>query len=330
MQAYDKDLDYSDLIAREAAKGVNADRALLAQYEAARNAKIAGEGLDYAQTNVYTREVSEPRHYYTATDKSDYIRELYAASERQALEALEGAYAEELAASESEAAALPGAYREAANRTAAAGETALRSMNERFAASGLNSGARGQAALTLGMIVQGELAALESERASKLAELAAQRARLRSDYRRAVAEAILQNETELARALYEEAVRVDESYAVADAELLEEVYSSSRGQGYTGYTPAGGGSSAPESEPAASETSGGTQTVLSSYDKLAAQLAAAGDSARRSSLISAALSAGRISSAEAARLRSQYGLGAVSASRPVSGGGGGRVTAATK
>ena len=104
MQAYDKDLDYSDLIAREAAKGVNADRALLAQYEAARNAKIAGEGLDYAQTNVYTREVSEPRHYYTATDKSDYIRELYAASERQALEALEGAYAEELAASESEAA----------------------------------------------------------------------------------------------------------------------------------------------------------------------------------------------------------------------------------
>ena len=135
MQAYDKDLDYSDLIAREAAKGVNADRALLAQYEAARNAKIAGEGLDYAQTSVYTREVSEPRHYYTATDKSDYIRELYAASERQALEALEGAYAEELAASESEAAALPGAYREAANRTAAAGETALRSMNERFAAS---------------------------------------------------------------------------------------------------------------------------------------------------------------------------------------------------
>ena len=63
--------------------------------------------------------------------------------------------------------------------------------------------------------------------------------------------------------------------------------------------------------------------------RVAAQLAAAGDSARRSSLISAALSAGRISSAEAARLRSQYGLGAVSASQPVSGGGG-RVTAATK
>ena len=42
MQAYDKDLDYSDLIARAAAKGVNAYRELLSQYEAARMAKIAG------------------------------------------------------------------------------------------------------------------------------------------------------------------------------------------------------------------------------------------------------------------------------------------------
>ena len=34
MAAYDKNLDYSDLIAAEAAKGVNADRALLAELEA--------------------------------------------------------------------------------------------------------------------------------------------------------------------------------------------------------------------------------------------------------------------------------------------------------
>ena len=40
-----------------------------------------------------------------------------------------------------------------------------RSMNERLCRLGLNSGARGQAALTLGMSVQGELVVLESERA---------------------------------------------------------------------------------------------------------------------------------------------------------------------
>ena len=105
MAAYDKNLDYSDLIAAEAAKGVNADRALLAELEAARNAKIAGEGLDYAQTNVYTQEFSSPPHYYTAEDHSDYINEIYAAAERQALAALEGAYTEQLAAFDSEAAA---------------------------------------------------------------------------------------------------------------------------------------------------------------------------------------------------------------------------------
>lgn len=52
MAAYDKNVDYSDLIAAEAAKGVNADRQLLAELEAARNAKISGENLNYAQTNV--------------------------------------------------------------------------------------------------------------------------------------------------------------------------------------------------------------------------------------------------------------------------------------
>lgn len=342
MAAYDKDIDYSLLIAQEAAKGVNADRALLAQYEAARNAKIAGEGLDYAQTNVYTREVSEPRHYYTATDQSDYIREIYAQAQRQALEALEGAYTDELAAYDSEAAQLPGLYREAKNRTAAAGETAQQGMNERFTASGLNTGAQGQAALALGMTVQGELAGLESERAAKLAELSASRAKVKSRYQQAVADAIASNEIELARALYEEAVRVDNSYAVADAELLEEVYTTSQGYGYTGYTggaqassagtgsggtsPSGGGSSGSSAAPA--------QANLSAYEQTYIKAAAKTGDAAKLNVIQTALSNGSISAQQAAELRSRLGLGstaaASSAAKPSAGGGGGRVTAVTK
>ena len=329
MAAYDKDIDYSLLIAQEAAKGVNADRALLAQYEAARNAKIAGEGLDYAQTNVYTREVTEPRHYYTATDKSDYIREIYAQARSQALEALEGAYADELAAYDSEAAQLPGLYREAKNRTAASGEVAQQGMNERFAASGLNTGAQGQAALALGMTVQGSLASLESERAAKLAELSAQRARVKSQYQQAVADAIAANEIELARALYEEAVRVDNSYAVADAELLEEVYTTTQGYGYTGYTGAGSGSAA-AAEPAAAEPAA-SGTTISAYEQALIKAAAKPTAAARLSSIQAAVSNGSISSSEAARIRSELGLGSAAAAQPVfSGGGGGRRVAATK
>lgn len=315
MAAYDKNLDYSDLIAAEAAKGVNADRALLAELEAARNAKIAGEGLDYAQTNVYTQEFSSPPHYYTAEDHSDYINEIYAAAERQALAALEGAYTEQLAAFDSEAAALPGTYREAKNRAAADAAVTQQSMNERFTASGLNSGAQGQAALALGIAAQGSMAALDSEEARSLAELESRRAQVKAQYQNAVAQAIAQNEIERANALYQEAVRVDNSFAVLDSETLELL--SAPKAAAQGVSPA---SYVPSS----------TTQALSGYDKLSAQLGAAKTTASRLALIQNALSAGSISAYEAGLLRAKYGLPSASVTKPASGGGSGKVTATTK
>lgn len=315
MAAYDKNLDYSDLIAAEAAKGVNADRALLAELEAARNAKIAGEGLDYAQTNVYTQEFSSPPHYYTAEDHSDYINEIYAAAERQALAALEGAYTEQLAAFDSEAAALPGTYREAKNRAAADAAVTQQSMNERFTASGLNSGAQGQAALALGIAAQGSMAALDAEEARSLAELESRRAQVKAQYQNAVAQAIAQNEIERANALYQEAVRVDNSFAVLDSETLELL--SAPKAAAQGVSPA---SYVPSS----------TTQALSGYDKLSAQLGAAKTTSSKLALIQNALSAGSISSYEAGLLRAKYGLPSVSVTKPASGGGSGKVTATTK
>lgn len=315
MAAYDKNLDYSDLIAAEAAKGVNADRALLAELEAARNAKIAGEGLDYAQTNVYTQEFSSPPHYYTAEDHSDYINEIYAAAERQALAALEGAYTEQLAAFDSEAAALPGTYREAKNRAAADAAVTQQSMNERFTASGLNSGAQGQAALALGIAAQGSMAALDAEEARSLAELESRRAQVKAQYQNAVAQAIAQNEIERANALYQEAVRVDNSFAVLDSETLELL--SAPKAAAQGVSPA---SYVPSS----------TTQALSGYDKLSAQLGAAKTTSSKLALIQNALSAGSISSYEAGLLRAKYGLPSVSVTKPASGGGSGKVTAAAK
>ena len=315
MAAYDKNLDYSDLIAAEAAKGVNADRALLAELEAARNAKIAGEGLDYAQTNVYTQEFSSPPHYYTAEDHSDYINEIYAAAERQALAALEGAYTEQLASFDSEAAALPGTYREAKNRAAADAAVTQQSMNERFTASGLNSGAQGQAALALGIAAQGSMAALDAEEARSLAELESRRAQVKAQYQNAVAQAIAQNEIERANALYQEAVRVDNSFAVLDSETLELLTAPkavAQGVSPASYVPSS------------------TTQALSGYDKLSAQLGAAKTTASRLALIQNALSAGSISAYEAGLLRAKYGLPSVSVTKPASGGGSGKVTATTK
>lgn len=319
MAAYDKNVDYSDLIAAEAAKGVNADKQLLAELEAARNAKIAGENLNYAQTNVYTQEFGTPPHYYTAEDHSDYIDEIYAAAERQALSALEGAYREQLAAYDSEAAALPGIYREAKNQSAASAAVTQQGMNERFTASGLNSGAQSQAALALGIAAQGELASLDAERASRLADIESQRAQTRSQYQNAVAQAIAQNEIERANALYQEAVRVDNSFAALDADVLEQLTASTGAAqaAVSSYVPSGTGTS--------------TQTtVLSGYEKAAAQVSAAKTTASKLAIIQNALSSGAITSAQASLLRSQYGLPSASVITPASGGGGGKVTAATK
>lgn len=315
MAAYDKNVDYSDLIAAEAAKGVNADRQLLAQLEAARNAKIAGEGLDYAQTNVYTQEFGTPPHYYTAEDHSDYIEEIYAAAERQALAALEGAYTEQLAAYDREAAALPGIYREAKNLSSASAAVARQGMNEQFTASGLNTGARGQASLALGLAEQGELASLDAERAAGLADIEARRSQTKSQYQNAVAQAIAQNEIERANALYQEAVRVDNSFAALDADLLAQLTApAASSASVSSYTPSSSSSTA----------------ALSGYDKTAAQVSSAKTTASKLAAIQNALSAGIITSAQASLLRAQYGLPSVSVSTPVSGGGGGKVTAATK
>ena len=220
MATYDPGIDYSDLIAQEAAKGVNADRQLLAQYEAQRNAKIAGERLPYAQTAVYTSELGRPLGYYASEDRSDYINELYDAAREQAVAALEGAYEREVSAYDYASARLPEQYRTARNQTDAQAALARQSVNEQFAASGLNTGAAGQARLSLAVANQGAMAELNREQASALGELELRRAEAESEYRSAVAEAIAASELERAQALYDEAVRVEASYRTYSEELL--------------------------------------------------------------------------------------------------------------
>ena len=220
MATYDPNVDYSDLIAQEAAKGVNANRQLLAQYEAQRNAKITAERLPYAQTSVYTNELGRPLGYYQAEDRSDYINELYDTAREQALSALESAYDREVTSYDYAAARIPAQYYDARNAASAEAALARQSVNEQFAASGLNAGAAGQARLSLAVAEQGALGALGREQAAALAELEMRRAEAESEYKAAVAEAIASSELERAQALYDEAVRVESSYRTYSEDLL--------------------------------------------------------------------------------------------------------------
>ena len=223
MATYDPNVDYSDLIAQEAAKGVNANKQLLAQYESLRNQKITDQNLPYSQTNIYTNDAvnsssgtgvsgSTSGGYYTATDQSEYINQLYDAARQQAEAALKGAYDQQVLAFDHAEAELPEQYRTARNQTSADAAVARQNLNEQLAASGLNTGASGQARLAMNIAEQGNIATLYRQQQAALDDITLQRNQAQAEYQSAIAEAIANNEMQKAQALYQEAARVDSSY----------------------------------------------------------------------------------------------------------------------
>lgn len=236
---YNPNIDYSELIAQEAAKGVNANSSLLAQYESQRNQKIQDQGLGYTQTHIYTNGAngettgqgangsvninggnitggaggSVPSGgYYTARDQSGYINQLYDAAVKSAQEALKGAYDQSVLAFDQAEAKVPEQYRAARNQTSADAALQRANMNEQLAASGLNTGASGQARLAMGIAEQNAIAELNRQQQATIDEITLQRNQARVQYETAVAQAIADNDSERAQALYQEAQRVDNSY----------------------------------------------------------------------------------------------------------------------
>lgn len=287
---YDPKVDYSDLIAQEAAKGVNANRNLLAQYEQQRNAKIADQNLGYAQTNIYTNgsgnvtgstapnvtdvgvgsivSMGKPGGYYTATSQADYINELYDASLKAQQAALESAYNANLAAYDQQASKIPAVYQAAKNQTASSAEIAQQGLNERFAASGLNTGAQGQAALAMNTATQGNLSSLDAQRAQAVADIEAERAQTMARYQSAVAEAIAKNEMQRAQALYEEAMRVDNSYREETQYFLQKSTESSSSGGGGGGAYTGGGTTDTGATGSPGATDGTPQAAITSPSQL--------------------------------------------------------------
>lgn len=279
---YNPNIDYSDLIAQEAAKGVNANRQLLAQYETERNAKIADQGLNYAQTHIYTdgggngaynmsggsvtgssTSATPTGGHYTATDQSSYINDLYDAAASRAEAALKGAYDEAVLGLDAAEAKIPEQYRSARNLTAGNAAIQRANLNEQLNASGLNTGTSGQMRLSLGIAEQNAMAELNRQQQAAIDDITLQRNEALVKYKAAVAQAIADNDIERARSLYEEAVRLDNSYeSELELALQQQQYEmnqlnmeaarqqmqlatagSSGGSGGTSYT--GGGNNVP-------------------------------------------------------------------------------------
>lgn len=116
--------------------------------------------------------------------------------------ALERAYAQSLMELEADKAQIPNDYYEAERMVTGTKDREKLNMNEQFAALGLNTGARGQAAIAMNNVYQGNIGALEKQKMAELADIEAEKAKLTVDYQNAIAEAVANNELAKAQQLY--------------------------------------------------------------------------------------------------------------------------------
>ena len=162
-----------------------------------------------------------------ATDGSGYINDIYGAAADAALAQLRGGYDSSVLELDRNAERLRGQYHDAENQAAVQSALEKLNMNEQFSALGLNTGARGQLALSQSNALQSNLSGLEQQLMQGLADIDTQRAQLAAEYQSQVAEAIANNELEKAQALYNEYVRQDEA-AQSQQQYLAQLQMQSR------------------------------------------------------------------------------------------------------
>lgn len=150
----------------------------------------------------------DPTPTVKSYDNSSYLRKQSAAEVEAALADLKGAYARGIAAYDAQQDKLPERYRAAMNSAAAQSAMAKKAFDEQAAASGLNSGASGQAALDASAVYQGNISNLQQSKASDMAEIDRAKADLTAQYESAVAKAKAEGNAELAKAIYQEMIRV--------------------------------------------------------------------------------------------------------------------------
>ena len=174
-----------------------------------------GSGVTFdAKTGTWSGtadQITVPQTTAQVNDYSNYLEDMYAAKKRSALAQLDNAYQKNVNAIDRAGEGIGAQYQNARNQTAGASELAARNFAEYAAASGLNSGAGGQAELARNVALQNNLNDISTQESSTLADLELQRANAETNYNNAIAEAEATGDYELASALYQEKVRVEEA-----------------------------------------------------------------------------------------------------------------------
>lgn len=141
-------------------------------------------------------------------DLSEWLKKQYESALEGELAGLKDAYEKNTASLDDEEARLSGIYDPQRNRIAAQNALAKRVWDERAAANGLSSGASGQAELARSSTMARDLASVGEEEANAYADVSLRKKNLTIEYTNAIAQAKANGQAELAKALYNELVRV--------------------------------------------------------------------------------------------------------------------------
>lgn len=183
-----------------------------------------GGGSGYRSGGGYSAPGYTAATLPSATSQEAYINAMYDASLQRKKAALEEEYAANVGALDRQAATIPGQYQAAVDQAAAQAAINRAAFNERAAAAGLSTGAAGQAALANQNALMGSVSDIRRAQSDAMNDVEKQRMDLQTAYQKAIAEAVANNEADRAAALYNEAVRVDESIVATAANQAAENY----------------------------------------------------------------------------------------------------------
>lgn len=178
---------------------------------------LTGEASGKSLWDRYRDYLSKLGDYKTPTANSqeELIRKMYDANLASNKAQLESDYNQNLSDLGAEESKLGNIYYEQMRQAQAESDRNRQAFQEYANARGLNSGTGGQAELAQSNQLSSNLNALRQSEAEKRAEVERQRQLLGQQYQNAIQQAQADNDLARAKALYEEAVRVDESITSA-------------------------------------------------------------------------------------------------------------------
>lgn len=190
---------------------------------------LTGESSGKSLWDRYRESLSSLGDYKTPTANSqeELIRKMYESNLASNKSKLESDYNQNLSDLGAEESKLGQIYYEQQRQAQAESDRNRQAFQEYANARGLNSGTSGQAELAQSNQLSANLNALRQSEAEKRAEVERQRQLLGQQYQKAIQKAQADNDLNLAKALYEEAVRVDESInsaAQADADWALQIF----------------------------------------------------------------------------------------------------------